>query len=353
MKKSFLLTCLFILVIFLFSSCGTDINPNEIEDVIASVENGNTIKLNNGLTVHLNGLKRKNKFTEKLLENYIGQRVSLMLDKTDEGFTIKEFYEEEVNCYVTIVETGEELNEILLSAGGEKAFDKSHCQDHLDKYKKLVEDNDKEMDSPTLCALMRSASMLVYAGDKEQTWIGTAFFIGKDGLALTNHHVLNNQTNAYVFLSDSQGNVDTNQPFKVKRIVSTDPTYDYTIFYVDLDPTALQRLSYLKLARERNENFVGGLKVAAIGNPAPGNRILTMSYAAGEIGGIREDQGKIQVNVAVTHGFSGGPTCNFKGQVVGITQGGYEHNDANLNFAVDIRLVRNKLDELLLPYAGK
>lgn len=345
-------TLLFVVSIFLFSSCGGD-NVDGIEDTISDVKNGNTIILSSGLTVHLNGVKRKNAYTEELLKSYIGQRVALELDSSDEGTTVSSYDEDEVNCYVQLRKTGEDLSALLIKSGGEKAFDKAHCQDRKKEYTKLVEDDDKILEKELLCARMTASTMLVYAGNQMNRWIGTAFFIGEDGLAITNNHVLSHQTNGVVFLSDSQGNVDKQQPFNIKRIVYTDEEYDYTIFYVDLDPTTLQRLTYLKIAKDRNDNFMRGTEIASVGNPAPGQKILTMSFAAGEISAIRDEMGKIQINVPITHGFSGGPVANRRGQVIGVSQSGYEHSDANLNYAVDIRIVRAKLDELKLPYAGK
>ena len=349
--KTFIYSFAFIIAL-LFSSCfGDDVNG--IEDTIKEVKNGNTIVLSSGLTVHLNGLKRKNAYTEEVLNTYIGQRVALELDSSDEGTTVSSYEDEEVYCYVQLKKTGEDLSATLLKSGGEKAFDKSHCNDRKKEYESLVKDDDKILDKETLCSRMTASTMLVYAGNSRNRWIGTAFFIGDDGLALTNNHVLNHQSDGYVYLSNASGVVDAQQPFKIKRIVYTNSEYDFTIFYVDLDPTSLQRLTYLKIAKDRNDNFVRGAEIASIGNPAPGDKILTMSFATGEIAAFREEMGKIQINIPITHGFSGGPVSNFRGQVVGISQSGHEHSDANLNYAVDIRIVRAKLEELKLPYAGK
>ncbi|MDE6495312.1 MAG: S1C family serine protease, partial [Duncaniella sp.] len=86
--------------------------------------------------------------------------------------------------------------------------------------------------------------------------------------------------------------------------------------------------------------------------PAPGE-LLPMSYASGTISAVRAEEKKLQINAPITHGFSGGALVNEYGEVVGISSSGYDNNNANLNFAVDINVVRDRLDQLNLPYAGK
>lgn len=353
-SKNFLHVLLVSLGLMLVSmSCCCRIHVNDIQDKIVSVKDGNTIMLSSGLTVHLNGIRSNSTFCREQLNKYVGEEVSLLLDSNEPNTTISDF-EEEVWAYVHLVKTGEELNYNLLALAGEDAFDSSNCDDRNEDYRRVVcTDCTPPMSEPELCAKMTAASMLVYAGDSygQNAWIGTAFFIGKDGLALTNNHVLNHQTDGYVYLSDSYGNVDVTQPFKVKRIVYTDTQYDYTIFYVDLDPTSLSRLVNLDLAKKES-SFQRGEKIGVVGNPAPGSNILEMSYAMGEIAAFRVGEGKVQVSASITHGFSGGPAANNRGQVIGILQSMYEEL-GNLNFAVDIRIVRKKLDELNLPYGGK
>lgn len=355
MKSKNLLHVLLISLVLLLicSRCRCHIHVNDIQDKIVSVIDGNTIVLSSGLTVHLNGIRSNSTFCRERLNKFVGEEVSLLLDSNEPNTTICDF-EEEVWAYIYLVKTGEELNYNLLALAGEDAFDSSNCDDRKEDYERIVcTDCTPPMSETELCAKMTAASMLVYAGDPygKNTWIGTAFFIGKDGLALTNNHVLNHQTDGYVYLSDSYGNVDVTQPFKVKRIVYTDSQYDYTIFYVDLDPTSLSRLVNLDLAKKESL-FQRGEKIGVVGNPAPGSSILTMSFAMGEIAAFRTEEGKVQISAPITHGFSGGPAANNRGQVIGISQSMYEEY-GNLNFAVDIRLVRNKLNELNLPYGGK
>jgi serine protease Do len=50
---------------------------------------------------------------------------------------------------------------------------------------------------------------------------------------------------------------------------------------------------------------------------------------------------RIQTTTEITHGSSGGPLFNMKGEVIGITTSGI--GEANLNFAMNIQKLSIKL----------
>ena len=342
-----------IFVLFL-TSCG--ISVDEIEGEIVGVHDGNTIELDVGTIVHLRGIKSSSSFTQKSLESMVGKTVKLQSDIADEEYVTIESYDEEIYAYAVLHEDGTDLGETLLKSAKASAFDATNCYDfHLDEYKELIkEDVDPELNTIELSARLKTASMLVEVskGDGKSS-IGTAFFIGNDGLALSNNHVVNygNYRRCNIFMSDINGNIDYDQPYQIQRVVHSDEKCDYTIFYVDMDPTSMSRILPLKLTKDKE--YRSGTAIGVVGNPAPGSRILTMSFATGEIARVQREEGKIQINAPITNGFSGGPAANEKGHAIGICQGGYVNNNANLNFAVDIRIVRDKLEDLCLPYAGK
>ena len=78
-----------------------------------------------------------------------------------------------------------------------------------------------------------------------------------------------------------------------------------------------------------------GEKVYTIGSPLG----LENTFSSGEISQLREDN-LIQINAPIDHGSSGGALINEYGEVIGITTAGIESSGANLNFAVDIDVVR-------------
>lgn len=335
------------------SSCSHTIPITGETDMVDEVIDGNTIKLSSGLTVHLLGISGKSAFSEEYLKtNVLNHEVVLTAD-SDAGEEA-ESYDDEVYAYVTTTDDYLPLNRKILTMAGGKAFNGSFLTDSLDEFKKIIRDGpDKVLSDNELSAMLKSASMLVCGASNDGQFIGTAFFINGNGLAISNNHVVNHSNNYKVYLSDSQGNINYDRGYDITTIVKTQDYRtgaDYTIFYVNIDEDTKQRLSYLKVGKHRPAS---GDKIATVGNPAPGDRILNMSYAHGTVSAVREAQGLLQINAPITHGFSGGALVNDRGQVVGISSSGYDNNNANLNFAVDMQIVRDVLDNENLPYAGK
>ena len=80
-----------------------------------------------------------------------------------------------------------------------------------------------------------------------------------------------------------------------------------------------------------------GEGVFAIGNPEG----LEQTLSNGIISSYREDKTYIQTNTAITHGSSGGPLFNMKGEVIGIISLGKQ--EGSLFFALSI---------LKIPYSS-
>ena len=93
-----------------------------------------------------------------------------------------------------------------------------------------------------------------------------------------------------------------------------------------------------------------------VGNPQG----LLATFTTGAVTNYHEELGKIQVDASMTQGNSGGPICNFQGEVVGIAQSVLGNGDGtnatgNINFGTDIMIVRKALNELkdVKTYGGK
>lgn len=338
-----------IVALAMSSCCGTSIDF--FTDNIGSVEDGATITLNCGLTVQLCGLNPQDTYSKEQLEKFIGEEVELLHDSQyEESFVDTD---ETVYAYARLTNSGIDLNRYILSSAGEKALYTATVGDSLEAYRQLVKKPILDLDDEQMCAMMRACSMLVYGTDGNKEWKGTAFFISKDGLALSCNHVINHGTITKVCISNSRGEINTEQGYSVNSIAHADEDLDYVVFYVNLDNEAKKNLKFMPLAKNVPE---GGEKVGVMGNPL-GVESLVMSYSSGTVSGNRSDIGKIQINAPITHGFSGGPVCNNHGEIIGIAQSGIETQDAgsiaNLNFAVDIQRVREWLDENNKAYAGK
>lgn len=351
-KQNILISLIFIGINSLvLSSCGGSTEIDFFNDEIASVEDGATLILNSGLTVQLCGLNPNNTYCREQLEKFIGDEIELLHDSQyDETFSS---FDEKIYAYAKVISTGEEINRYVLSTAGEKGFYSATVSDSLDSYVSLIKKPILDLDDEQMCSMMRACSMLVFGTDGNTQWTGTAFFISKDGLALSCNHVINHGTISKVCISNSKGEINTEQGYSVNSIAHADKDLDYVVFYVNLDDEARRNLKFMPLAKSIP---AGGAKIGVMGNPL-GERSLLMSYSSGTVSGNRPEIGKIQINAPITHGFSGGPVCNNHGEIIGIAQSGIETKDAgtiaNLNFAVDIQRVREWLDANNKAYAGK
>ena len=152
----------------------------------------------------------------------------------------------------------------------------------------------------------------------------------RDGLILTNNHVVEGTTGITVSFNDG---VHT-KPLK-GTVIGTAPERDLAVVRVkanDLVPVALARSSALRL----------GDVVIAIGFPAGlGGPTVTSGIVSGldrTIEGPNGDlTGLLQTDAAINPGNSGGPLVDRSGRLVGINTAGIRNADTeNIGFAIAI-----------------
>lgn len=167
---------------------------------------------------------------------------------------------------------------------------------------------------------------LVYLNDSSgnPSALGSAFLVAPR-LLITNAHVAN------------AGNpVLAVGPVRIPlKIVRTDEKNDLAILSVDVDLTSKP----LILA---SESVTPGEQIFAIGNPEG----LEKTISQGIVSGLRKkgDRDLLQITSPISHGSSGGPILNSKGEVVGVAVGTLEDGQ-NLNFAVPIAYVKTFLEQ--------
>lgn len=167
----------------------------------------------------------------------------------------------------------------------------------------------------------KPAVFIVYTSDGDNTSQGSGFFISSDGIAVSNYHVFEGTKQGLEVIKLASGD-----EFKVEEIIAKSKENDYIVFKV----RSYQSNVFFTPAKSLPEI---GDEVFAIGNPQG----LEHTLSTGIISGYRENQKLIQTTTEITHGSSGGPLLNMKGEVIGITTSGY--GEANLNFAVNILLL--------------
>lgn len=169
-----------------------------------------------------------------------------------------------------------------------------------------------------------SAIFMVYTTDGSNVYQGSGFFIGENGLAVSNYHVFKGTGIGAEAIK--MPNDDT--AYKVAAIYQRSEDEDFIIFRVDYDND-----NYIPIASQRPEI---GQRVFAIGSP----RGLENTFSSGEVSQWRGNN-LMQISALIDHGSSGGALINEYGEVVGITSGTFaDGSQANLNYAWSIDVIK-------------
>ncbi len=167
-----------------------------------------------------------------------------------------------------------------------------------------------------------------YDANDKMTSLGSGFAVSPNGVIVTNNHVITPDPGAVrIAVKVPNGRVFTNV-----RIIYTDARRDIAILSVNA--TGLPRLKI-----GDSDAVQVGDEVVAIGNPEG----LELTITSGIIEGIRLDPGTgtrfIQHQAPISHGSSGGPLLNMRGEVIGINA--FMLKDAqNINGAVPINYAK-------------
>ncbi|HEY2039666.1 MAG TPA: trypsin-like peptidase domain-containing protein [Edaphobacter sp.] len=176
-----------------------------------------------------------------------------------------------------------------------------------------------------------------FYGPVPQQGQGSGFVLTKEGLILTNNHVIGNAQRLEVMLSDKH-------KYKA-RVLAVDKNHDLALIKIDAP-----NLTPVTLSDSRN--LMVGQRVYAIGNPFGLNGTMTRGIISA-IRSIRGPQGNpiedaIQTDAAVNPGNSGGPLLNSHGEVIGITtmiaSNGADQS-SGIGFAIPINTARAMLDD--------
>jgi S1-C subfamily serine protease len=176
-----------------------------------------------------------------------------------------------------------------------------------------------------------------FYGSVPQQGMGSGFILDKQGLILTNNHVIDNAQRVEVTLSDKH---------KYKASVLTvDKNHDLALLKIDAPNLVPATLS-------DSRNLAVGQRVYAIGNPFGLSGTMTRGIISA-IRSIRGPQGNpiedaIQTDASVNPGNSGGPLLNSRGEVIGITtmiaSNGADQS-SGIGFAIPINTAKAVLDD--------
>ena len=163
---------------------------------------------------------------------------------------------------------------------------------------------------------------------------GSGFVISRDGLVVTNYHVVEGASEVKVHLGDRD------YPAEVK---GADQATDIALLKIN----AGNDLRYLELGD--SDTVRVGDWIMVIGNPLNLDKTVTTGVvsAKGRSIGISDAsfENFIQTDAAINFGNSGGPLVNLRGEVVGIATA-INWGAENIGFAVPVNTLKEVLPQL-------
>ena len=199
---------------------------------------------------------------------------------------------------------------------------------------------------------------------KQDIGSGTGFIVSKDGMILTNKHVVLDEAAEYtVFTNDGR-------KFSAK-VLARDPLQDLAIIKIEAEKTidasgALTQKDFPTVTLGDSDKLQIGQTVVAIGNALGEFRNTvsvgvvsglgrTITASTGDFVETIEDV--IQTDAAINKGNSGGPLLNLKGEVIGINTATVLEAQS-IGFAIQVNKAKRDIEQVMFsgkivyPYLG-
>lgn len=187
---------------------------------------------------------------------------------------------------------------------------------------------------------------------EQEVGSGTGFFVSKDGLILTNKHVVSDEEAKYMIITDD------NQEYSAE-VLARDPLQDLALIKIegsDFPAVKLGDSSEVILAQSiicignalgEFQNTVSAGVVSGLGR-----------HISATGGGVIEALSDvIQTDAAINPGNSGGPLVNLQGEVIGINVA-MATSAENIGFAIPINQAKNSIEQveetgkIVYPFLG-
>jgi S1-C subfamily serine protease len=176
---------------------------------------------------------------------------------------------------------------------------------------------------PTLVKRVKPAVVAIatYDASGEALMTGSGFFL-RPGQVVTNLHVIRGAVRAEIKTLEGKGKI-----FPVNGTLAVDEEGDLALLSVDMPAERVARST--ELAKDLPDE---GETIFVIGNPLK----LEGSVSDGIVSAVREVPNSyriIQITAPISHGNSGSPVFNLKGQVLGVVTVKVT-NGQNINLAI-------------------
>jgi|SRR5579871_4493776 len=170
---------------------------------------------------------------------------------------------------------------------------------------------------------------------------GTGFIISKDGLIVTNNHVIEDATKIEVYLYG-----DDETPYNAKVVGHDQLTDSALIELVDKPKGALPEIKFGDSAQ-----MYPGDWVMAIGNPFGYTYSVTVGVVSAIGRPFQVTTGRtndmIQTDAAINPGNSGGPLLNVRGEVIGMNTAIITNSQSEGNIGIGFAVPSNTVRELI------
>jgi tetratricopeptide (TPR) repeat protein len=179
-------------------------------------------------------------------------------------------------------------------------------------------------------------SVITYDAKNNVSVTGSGFFI-RPGQVVTNLHVIEGAHHAEIRTFDGKG-----KTFPVAGILDVDLEGDLAILSINMPPERARSLSISNVVPEEGE------RIFVIGNPLR----MEGSIADGIVSAVREVPNLariIQITAPISHGNSGSPLFNMRGEVVGVVTM-VVTNGQNINLALSASRLAALEPEKLLSF---
>ncbi len=180
-------------------------------------------------------------------------------------------------------------------------------------------------------------------GDNVKIGGGSGFIVSKDGLVLTNRHVIYDKGADYTVVTPDEKKYPA-------KVIARDPINDVAILQIEdknlpiIEPGDSSILELgetviaIGTALGQFQNTVSTGVVSGL------SRFIT-AHSAGPGGYAEQLRGLIQTDAAINPGNSGGPLLNMEGQAIGINAA-IVFGAQNIGFAIPINAAKRDLEDL-------
>src|SRR3989344_4900711 len=194
----------------------------------------------------------------------------------------------------------------------------------------------EDLTATTTPTLSRSSDQSVGAGKKLMP-AGSGFFVSKEGIVLTNRHIVEDETLEYVVMT-SDGNTYP------AAIISRSPSQDVAVLKVEGN-----NFNFILLGDSKNIN-VGQTTVAMGSDSGEFQNTVSVGVVSGlnklaavlnSVSVLQDSVALLRIDAATNPGNSGWPLIDLNGRAIGINTVGAPRE--NIGFALPINLAKKDI----------